>query len=163
MLLYCRNQLLLGIVHTRSGCSVVLKRSSVVYRLYLDILQNFQNSVFTADKRTVGRRLRGDIRKIDEQLEAFKARALEAESPVELDAIITQIFTYRDGQCRRLEQLLAGLHGQNAPSLRIKTIRRYDVLPQKRLSSAAEIEAYVEQLKQKLLQELAENDAIQMN
>ena len=29
--------------------------------------------------------------------------------------------------------------------------------------SAAEIEAYVEQLKQKLLQELAENDAIQMN
>ena len=98
-----------------------------------------------------------------EQLEAFKARALEAESPVELDAIITQIFTYRDGQCRRLEQLLAGLHGQNAPSLRIKTIRRYDVLPQKRLSSAAEIEAYVEQLKQKLLQELAENDAIQMN
>ena len=107
--------------------------------------------------------LRGDIRKIDEQLEAFKARALEAESPVELDAIITQIFTYRDGQCRRLEQLLAGLHGQNAPSLRIKTIRRYDVLPQKRLSSAAEIETYVEQLKQKLLQELAENDAIQMN
>ena len=107
--------------------------------------------------------LRGDIRKIDEQLEAFKARALEAESPVELDAIITQIFTYRDGQCRRLEQLLAGLHGQNAPSLRVKTIRRYDVLPQKRLSSAAEIEAYVEQLKQKLLQELAENDAIQMN
>lgn len=107
--------------------------------------------------------LRGDIRKIDEQLEAFKARALEAESPVELDAIITQIFTYRDGQCRRLEQLLAGLHGQNAPSLRVKTIRRYDVLPQKRLSSAAEIEAYVEQLKQKLLQELAENDAIQLN
>ncbi len=107
--------------------------------------------------------LRGDIRRIDDQLEAFKVRALEAKSPVELDAIITQIFTYRDGQCRRLEQLLAGLRGQNAPSLRIKTIRRYDVLPQKRLSSAAEIEDYVEQLKQKLLKELEENDAIQMN
>lgn len=49
------------------------------------------------------------------------------------------------------------------PSLRVKTIRRYDVLPQKRLSSAAEIEDYVEQLKQKLLKELEENDAIQMN
>ena len=107
--------------------------------------------------------LRGDIRKIDEQLEAFKVRALEAKSPVELDAIITQILTYRDGQCRRLEQLMAGLHGQSTPSLRVKTIRRYDVLPQKRLSSAAEIEDYVEQLKQKLLKELAENDAIQMN
>lgn len=107
--------------------------------------------------------LRGDIRRIDEQLEAFKVRALEAKSPVELDAIITQIFTYRDGQCRRLEQLMAGLHGQSTPSLRVKTIRRYDVLPQKRLSSAAEIEDYVEQLKQKLLKELEENDAIQMN
>ena len=107
--------------------------------------------------------LRGDIRKIDEQLEAFKVRALEAKSPVELDAIITQILTYRDGQCRRLEQLMAGLHGQSTPSLRVKTIRRYDVLPQKRLSSAAEIEDYVEQLKQKLLKELEENDAIQMN
>lgn len=107
--------------------------------------------------------LRGDIRKIDDQLEAFKVRALEAKSPVELDAIITQIFTYRDGQCRRLEQLMAGLHGQSTPILRVKTIRRYDVLPQKRLSSAAEIEDYVEQLKQKLLKELEENDAIQMN
>ena len=107
--------------------------------------------------------LRGDIRRIDDQLEAFKVRALEAKSPVELDAIITQIFTYRDGQCRRLEQLMAGLHGQSTPSLRVKTIRRYDVLPQKRLSSAAEIEDYVEQLKQKLLKELEENDAIQMN
>ena len=58
---------------------------------------------------------------------------------------------------------MAGLHGQNTPSLRVKTIRRYDVLPQKRLSSAAEIEDYVEQLKQKLLKELEENDAIQMN
>lgn len=107
--------------------------------------------------------LRGDIRRIDDQLEAFKVRALEAKSPVELDAIITQILTYRDGQCRRLEQLMAGLHGQSTPSLRVKTIRRYDVLPQKRLSSAAEIEDYVEQLKQKLLKELEENDAIQMN
>ena len=107
--------------------------------------------------------LRGDIRRIDDQLEAFKVRALEAKSPVELDAIITQIFTYRDGQCRRLEQLMAGLHGQSTPSLRVKTIRRYDVLPQKRLSSAAEIEDYVEQLKRKLLKELEENDAIQMN
>ena len=58
---------------------------------------------------------------------------------------------------------MAGLRGQSTQGLRVKTIRRYDVLPQKRLSSAAEIEAYVEQLKQKLLQELAENDAIQMN
>ena len=107
--------------------------------------------------------LRGDIRKIDEQLEAFKARALEAESPVELDAIITQIFTYRDGQCRRLEQLLAGLPREKAPRPRIKTHLPPGGLPPKRRGSAAGDQGPVGQVKQKILQELAENDAIQLN
>lgn len=43
------------------------------------------------------------------------------------------------------------------------TLRRYDVLPQKCLSSPQEVDAYVADLRQKLLDALQGNDAIQMN
>ena len=48
-------------------------------------------------------------------------------------------------------------------ALRVKTLRRYDLLPQKRLSSPEEINAYVEALRRELVKALNECDVIQMN
>ena len=108
--------------------------------------------------------LKNEVRKADEELERRKQDALSAASPTLLDASITQILTYKDGVCRRLEQLIASRsHAADAPKVRLVTLRRYDVLPPKRLSSPEEVEAYVGELREKLMETLKTNDVIQIN
>lgn len=107
--------------------------------------------------------LRDEIRKADEELERREQEALSAASPTLLDASITQILTYKESVCRRLEQKIAIQEHPELPKLRIKTLRRYDVLPQKRLASADDVNAYVEALRAKLMESLKDSDAIQMN
>ena len=87
---------------------------------------------------------------------------MEAASPTMLDAAITQILMYKDGVCKRMEQLLTPVAPDqpNQPKLRINTLRRYDVLPQKKLSSEAEIDQYVAALKETLMDALKDHDAI---
>lgn len=107
--------------------------------------------------------LKNEVRKADEELEHRKMEALDASSPTLLDASITQILTYKDGVCRRMEQLIASRSQADAPKLRLTTLRRYDLLPQKRLSSPEEVDAYVDALRTRLLETLKDNDAIQLN
>lgn len=107
--------------------------------------------------------LRPDVCKADEELERRKQEALSATSPTLLDAAITQILTYKDGVCRRLEQRLSSINHPSAPKGRVVTLRRYDLMPQKRLSSPAEIDDYVSDLRTRLIKELDGNDAIQLN
>lgn len=105
----------------------------------------------------------------DAELDRRKQQALSAENPTLLDAMITQIITYKDTECRKLEQLIANKHkdsggsGDKGKALRVKTLRRYDLLPQKRLTSPEEINAYVEALRRELVKALDECDVIQMN
>ena len=105
------------------------------------------------------------VRKADEELERRRQAAMEATSPTLLDAAITQILTYKDGVCKRMEQLLTPVSPIDPvqPKQRINTLRRYDVLPQQKLSSEAEIDKYVAALKDKLMAALKEHDAIQLN
>ena len=105
------------------------------------------------------------VRKTDEELERRRQAAMEAASPTMLDAAITQILTYKDGVCKRIEELLAPTVTDqlNQPKLRINTLRRYDVLPQQKLSSEDEIDRYVAMLKDKLMEALKDHDAIQLN
>lgn len=107
--------------------------------------------------------LKNEVRKADEELERRRNEALNASSPTLLDASITQILTYKDSVCRRLEQLIASRTLDTAPRLRLTTLRRYDLLPQKRLSSPEEVDAYVNTLRSKLMDALKDNDAIQLN
>lgn len=102
------------------------------------------------------------VRKADDELECRRQAAMEAASPTMLDAAITQILTYKDGVCKRMEQLLTPVAPDqpNQPKLRINTLRRYDVLPQKKLSSEAEIDQYVAALKETLMDALKDHDAI---
>ena len=105
------------------------------------------------------------VRKADEELERRRQAAMEASSPTLLDAAITQILTYKDGVCKRMEQLLTPVSPIDPvqPKQRINPLRRYDVLPQQKLSSEAEIDQYVAALKEKLMAALKDHDAIQLN
>ncbi|MBR2053534.1 MAG: BREX system P-loop protein BrxC [Clostridia bacterium] len=101
------------------------------------------------------------VRRADDELDRRRQAALEATSPTLLDAAITQIITYKDGVCQRMEQLLTPV--QPEPHQRICTLRRYDVLPQQKLSSEADIDRYVAALKDRLMEALKDHDAVQLN
>ena len=108
--------------------------------------------------------LRETVRKADEELERRKQEALSATSPTLLDASITQILTYKDAVCRKMEQLIASRQEEGeVKKMRVATLRRYDVLPQKRLTSPGEVDDYVNVLRAKLMEALKNNDAIQLN
>lgn len=105
------------------------------------------------------------VRRADDELERRRQAAMKATSPTLLDAAITQILTYKDGVCKRMEQLLTPVSPVDPvqPKQRINTLRRYDVLPQQKLSNEAEIDLYVAALKDKLMAALKDHDAIQLN
>lgn len=103
------------------------------------------------------------VRKADKELENRCHAAMEANEPTLMDAVITQIITYKDGVCRRMEQLLASTAPGERTAQRINTLRRYDVLPQQKLSSEAEIDRYLADVKVRLLSALKDYEAIQLN
>lgn len=107
--------------------------------------------------------LKDEARMADAELERRGNDALNASSPTLLDAGITQILTYKDGVCRHMEQMIASHAYSDETKLRLTTLRRYDLLPQKRLSSSEEIDAYVNELRTKLIEALKNHDAIQLN
>lgn len=106
--------------------------------------------------------LRSEIQKADEELERRREEAQCASSPTLLDASVMQIQTYAGSVCRRLESIIANKNSAYTPKENIASLHRYDVMPQKRLSSEAEVNAYVEALRQKLLSALKDHDAIQI-
>lgn len=108
-------------------------------------------------------RLRSEVQRADEELDRRKEEALSAASPTLLDASITQILTYADSVCRKIEQLIAAENEPHTPKQRIITLRRYDVMPQKRFSSDTDIDEYVEELRLHLKDALKDNDALQLN
>lgn len=52
---------------------------------------------------------------------------------------------------------------QPKPAPKIKTVNRTDVCPRKKLSNADEVDAYLAEVREKLLAALAENDSIRLN
>lgn len=100
--------------------------------------------------------------KADKELENRCQAAMQATEPTLLDAVITQIITYKDGVCRRMEQLLAPAAGPRTEQ-RINTLRRYDILPQQKLSSEAEIDQYLADVKARLMAALKDHEAVQLN
>ena len=102
-----------------------------------------------------------------------KREALKvATSLTDLDAMITQVLNYKDNICRRMEMMAAPVvdpvdhkdDGKSAPKpKKIKTVRRYDLCSVKRLQTQDDIDKYVESIKEKLLQTLADCDGIQIS
>ncbi len=100
-----------------------------------------------------------------------KREALKvATSLTDLDAMITQVLNYKDNICRRMEPMVTPVDPDPKPGVkdipkpkRIKTVRRYDLCSVKRLQTQEDIDKYVESIKEKLLQTLADCDGIQIN
>lgn len=93
-------------------------------------------------------------------------------SLTELDAMITQLLSYKDAICRRME-VMSVSHQQEAlnptPATptpkppKIMTVRRYDLCSVKRLQSKEDIDKYVEAIREKLMKTLESCDGVQIN
>ncbi len=108
----------------------------------------------------------------DHHFAAKREEAKQATSLIELDAMSMQLLNYKDSICRRMEEMTIQTYTtvnepkpttQTAPKpLKIADVRRLDLCNVKRLKSKEDIDRYVEQIRQKLYQALAENDGVQI-
>lgn len=117
-----------------------------------------------------------DARDLLRQADDFFAEKRDAiqleKSLIDLDAMITRVLTYKDNICRRMEMRISNENhpvtpmGDGQPVVKpkkITTVRRYDLCSVKRLQSREDIDKYVESIKEKLIQTLADCDGIQIS
>ena len=114
------------------------------------------------------------LRQADDYFVGKREAAKNAFSLTELDAMITQLLTYKDNICRRMEVMSASHQeattqggtgaAQPAPKMpKITTLRRYDLCSVKRLQSKEDIDRYVDGIREKLLKTLESCDGVQIN
>lgn len=111
------------------------------------------------------------LHQADDYFALKREAAAQAPSLTELDAMITQLLNYKDTVCRRMEILAAGDAapdggggaGGGAHAPRITSVRRYDLCSVKRLQSRADIDSYVEGIREKLYHTLETCDGVQIN
>ena len=114
------------------------------------------------------------LRQADDYFVGKREAAKNASSLTELDAMITQLLTYKDNICRRMEVMSASHQeattqggtgaAQPAPKMpKITTLRRYDLCSVKRLQSKEDIDRYVDGIREKLMKTLEGCDGVQIN
>lgn len=116
----------------------------------------------------VGSSATAEVRKSDDRFAEYKQKAADAESLTVLDAMITQLLNYKDQVCKRIESLLhqapMPASGGNTPKpQKVIQVRRYEVFPVKRLTSKADVDSYLDGIRQKLYDTLETGDGIQIN
>lgn len=89
-----------------------------------------------------------------------KEKCAEAEALLPLDAMITQVLSYKDQVCRHMEMVLN--EGEVTPGKQIKSVRRYDVFTAKRLEKEEDVDEYTENIRAKLKEMLKDCDGIQL-
>ena len=108
------------------------------------------------------------LHQADDHFAAKREAAQNAASLTELDAMTTQLLTYKDTVCRRMEALHEEPQTPSAqpnapiPRLNIKPIRRMDLCPAKRLRTQEDIDRYVEEIRAKLTRVLENSDGVQI-
>ena len=131
--------------------------------------------------------LAGEARNVEELLhqadayfEKKRADAAKAELLIELDALTTQMLSYKDSTCRRMEVMAAaasqfvqtdisgGETGIETPPVpktapKIITVRRYDLCAVKRLQTEEDVDKYIEIIREKLLNTLKNCDGVQIS
>ena len=105
--------------------------------------------------------------KADEQLAKYEQDAVDSTNATELDAIVTKIHAHKNQVCQQIEKLLASRITPADPNPAVvakkpKQLRRYDVFPSKRLSSAEDVDAYIASTKKRLLEELSGDNTIDL-
>ena len=112
------------------------------------------------------------LHQADDYFMCKREAAKASTSLTELDAMITQLLSYKDAICRRME-VMSVSHQQEAlnptPATptpkppKIMTVRRYDLCSVKRLQSKEDIDKYVEAIREKLMKTLESCDGVQIN
>ena len=112
------------------------------------------------------------LHQADDYFVCKREAAKVSTSLTELDAMITQLLSYKDTICRRME-VMSVSHQQEAlnptPATpapkppKIMTVRRYDLCSVKRLQSKEDIDKYVEAIREKLMKTLESCDGVQIN
>ena len=114
----------------------------------------------------VGSRANDEVRKADERFSEYTQKVNDATSLTVLDAMITQLQNYKDQVCKWIESILheaPPLPGEEKPKKQtIVQVRRYDLFPARRLTSAKEVDKYLEGIRKKCLDTLQANDGIQI-
>lgn len=97
-----------------------------------------------------------------------------ASSLTDLDAMITQVLTFKDTILRRMELLVSSGGGASTEKpgdptkpvpakKKVTSVRRYDLCSVKRLQTTEDVDAYVETIRKKLLQALEDSDGVQIS
>ena len=112
------------------------------------------------------------LHQADDYFVCKREAAKVSTSLTELDAMITQLLSYKDAICRRME-VMSVSHQQEAlnptPATpapkppKIMTVRRYDLCSVKRLQSKEDVDKYVEAIREKLMKTLESCDGVQIN
>lgn len=132
----------------------------------LNIVQQYLDDIHTL--ASGGSHADAEVKTAEGRFNDFKRKAADAPGLTLLDAMITQLRTYKDQVCRQLDRMI---HEESASyetgneelnKSRITHISRNDVFPLKRLTSRAEIDKYVEDVRERLYGALDENDGIQI-
>lgn len=95
------------------------------------------------------------IDRADHQFDIFKNNASQAATITELNAMIPSIGTIKDTYLTQLARA-------DAPEQRIEIIKKANLGYSTKLTSDAEIDEYVESIRQELKYKLADNDAVQL-
>ena len=108
------------------------------------------------------------LRQADDYYVGKRDAAKEAVTLTELDAMITQLLSFKDSICRKMEILIfkPGAEPTTGPATKtpkITSVRRYDLCSVKRLQSKEDIDSYVEGIREKLYRILENCDGVQIN
>lgn len=108
-----------------------------------------------------------EVRRADERLGQFMARAQEATSLVVLNALIEPSISFRDQSTQRIMDLLDDKMttretGPGYKSRQIKRINRSVFFPARQLTSQKDVDDYLEHIKKQLYESLKDSDEIQI-
>ena len=113
------------------------------------------------------------VRKADTYFDQQKTKINELQSLALLDALVPQIWSYKDDICERIETAKQPLviaeekapYGEKktVPKKVIKTVYRQMAFPAKTLESQEDIDAYVERMRRYLTDMLRDCDGIKLN
>lgn len=165
---------LMATVHEGHDRLLAAKREEL-----LEIVRQCMEAIHTAGVSDVD--TKNIITKADEFYSQRKQRIAELKSLALLDGLLPQMLTYKDEACERIERMQRpaevkpepqsnivkedGTEYGNTPTPKkvIKTLNRQVVFPARRLESDADVDAYVEKMREQLKQLMKNCDGIQLN
>ena len=107
------------------------------------------------------------IAQAKEELARRKGQVHSAQSRTVLDTVRVQLDTWRKNQLAKIDKLIAPAQSPSGEAVeeepRIRTVERARLCPPRLLSSEQEIDAYVGQIREKLLDALAGSDSVSIH